>query len=96
VVAFVLSPFLYMHSSLYIPCVSQVSSFMLQFVSIFQQHCCWNFCWWTFAATFNIIRHSCMLGFVLYVLFNAALVFSSPSHSVFLQRHNQNQGIFEW
>jgi hypothetical protein len=35
VVAFVLSPFLYMHSSLDIPCVAQVSSFMLQSVSIF-------------------------------------------------------------
>ncbi|CAK9222101.1 unnamed protein product [Sphagnum jensenii] len=37
-----------------------------------------------------------MLGFVLYVLFNAALVFSSLSHSLLLQRHNQNQGILEW
>lgn len=40
VVAFVLSLFLYMHSSLDIPCVSQVSSLMLQSVGIFQQHCC--------------------------------------------------------
>jgi hypothetical protein len=100
VVAFVLSRFLYMHPSLDIPCVSQVSSFMLQSVSIFQQHCCWKFLLMNIHC--NICHHKTLLYvrlcfiYPLYILFNAALVFSSLSHSLLLQRHNQNPGIFEW
>ncbi|CAK9203106.1 hypothetical protein BDL97_14G008000 [Sphagnum fallax] len=36
-----------------------------------------NFSGWKFAATFAVMRHSYILGFLLYVLFNGALVFSS-------------------
>lgn len=36
-----------------------------------------NFAGWKFELTFKIIQHSYFAGFVIYVLFNLALVFSS-------------------
>ncbi|XP_057857526.2 chloride channel protein CLC-d [Cryptomeria japonica] len=42
-----------------------------------------NFCGWKFAATFAIIQHSYLAGFLVYALFNLALVFSS----VFIVTH---------
>ena len=36
-----------------------------------------NFSGWKFAATFAVMKHSYILGLIIYVAFNGALVFSS-------------------